>query len=125
MSLRVLAVIIFGCCLVSTVSAFCGGCAYCSAEPAGGWGAPAKGEYWGMSFEDIKNSPDTSDTTSESDYWNPPTVILPSSNAGKFASLNEYRSKFGDSQSLPGKNSNIQNPDFSTKPGIDVKSIFI
>ena len=136
MSIRatLLAVIVVGCCLVSTVSAV-NGCDACSATPQGGWGAPdhSKDSYWGMSVDDImkaRSSQDNSDTTSGSDYWRPPPIIIPSSNAGKFASLFEYKSKVGDSQSIFNKNAGVLKPDisvivkpnFSAKPDFNVKS---
>ncbi len=120
MSFRVLAVLVLGCCLISIVAADCGGgCSYCSVAPPGGWGAPAKDKYWGMSAEDIGNylaAHPKSETTTKSKAWIIPAVVLPSSNAGKFASLSEYKSKIGDSQSISSVYSGTLIPDIMTKP---------
>jgi len=120
-----LAVVVLGCCLVSSVSAItgCGGCSWCDATPAGGWGAPSGGSYWGMSVDDILNdisSSDSGDTTGETEY-----IIIGGShaagnfnwgvsNVGKFASLG----KLGDSQSIPSEYSSILKPDSIAKPDI-------
>jgi hypothetical protein len=132
MSIRatLLAVIVLGCCLVSIVSA---GCDACSAAPPGGWGPPdhSKDPYWGMSLDEIMNaarsSVDKSNTTSGSDYWPPPPITIPLSNSGKFASLFDCKSKFGDSQSIFSKNASILKPDISAIviPDLNVKSNLI
>lgn len=117
MSLKVLAVIILlGCCLVSTVSAITGGCGYYN-PPAGGWGAASTDKYWGMSADEIKNYDATHPKSSgSSGTWVIPAVVLPSYNGGKFASLDSYKSKFGDTQPQPGVSSGILKPDTITKP---------
>jgi hypothetical protein len=115
MSLRLLAVIVLGCCLVSSVSALTGGCGYYS-PPAGGWGAPTTDKYWGMSAEDIKSYDATHPKSSSSGTWVIPAVILPSYNGGKFASLSGYTSKFGDTQPRLNTSSSILNPDIIQKP---------
>lgn len=134
-----LAVIVVGCCFVSIVSAVegCNACSACSATPQGGLGAPdySKDPYWGMSVDDIMNARSSAGNsdTSGSDYWHAPPITIPSSNIGKFASLFEYKSKFGDSLSPFSKNTNIPKPDtsimvkpnFSANPDFDVKSNFI
>lgn len=121
MSFRILAAVLFlGCCLVSSVAAFDGGCG-CSLHPAGGWGAPSTGAFWGMSLEDIKNAPATSDTTIETGPWRPPELVLPTSNSGKFASLNDYISKSGGS-GVASTYSNIGASDYMSKPTVDGSS---
>jgi|APFre7841882724_1041349.scaffolds.fasta_scaffold133485_1 hypothetical protein len=105
MSMKVilLAALILGCCLVSTVSAGCGGCG-----GSCGFGISmskpdfSKLPYWGMSADDISkaivdasSSADDSATTRE---W-PPRLVLPTPNANKFGSLIEFNNKFGDSKS--------------------------
>jgi hypothetical protein len=122
MSFRVLAVLVLGCCLVSTVAALSGGCGYYS-PPAGGWGAPSTDKYWGMSAEDIKNYDAAHPkSSSSSGTWVIPAIILPSYNGDKFASLSGYTSRFGDTQPRPGTSSSILNPDTITKPDLSGSS---
>jgi hypothetical protein len=73
-----------------------------------------------MTLDEILNSPDDS-TTAESDYWQPPPLVLPTSNASTFAGLHDYLSKVGDSQLLPGLHGGIVNPDPIIKPTVTEK----
>jgi hypothetical protein len=116
MSLRILAVMVLGCFLVSAVSAV-DGCSYCNAAPPGGWGAPSTDKYWGMSADEIRAAGGSTDTSEsgESDSWRPPAVVLPSFSGDKFASLNDLISKYGKSTSLPGTYSGTFS-DRMTKP---------
>jgi hypothetical protein len=118
MSLRVLAVIVLGCCLVSAVSAFSGGCNACSAAPAGGWGSSAKPEFWGMSAADIMNyaASHANDTSSESASVKAPPLVLPTSNADKFSSLSAAMSRIGESPTIPSPYSGALIPDIMIKP---------
>ncbi len=118
--------LVLSCCLVSIVSA---GCAACSATPEGGWGPPdySKNPYWGMSIDDIikaRSSSSAGDSTSGSSSWQPPALVLPTSGAGKFSGLFDYTNKFGESQSLFGKNASSLKPGVDVKPGLMNKNLF-
>jgi hypothetical protein len=93
MSIRVLAVIlVLACCLVSAVSAmYAPGCPAFGPVYRGGIGV--KSDYWGMSADEIAKYAASHQTIeTESSSWTPPPLILPTSQADKFASLTTYRS---------------------------------
>jgi hypothetical protein len=75
-----------------------------------------------MSADEILNARSSADVSGES-VIDVPEIVLPSNNSGKFASLPEFKSKLGDSQSI-----NILKPDssnFYVKPDFNVKSNLI
>jgi hypothetical protein len=123
MSLKVMVVILIGCCLVSAVSALSGGCGY-SNPPAGGWGAASTDKYWGMSAEEIKSyfASHQDGSTSTSSGWVIPAVILPTPQADKFASLSGSKGTIGDAPTLPHTYSGALVPEKITKPGFGVST---
>ncbi len=101
MSIRVLAVIlVLGCCLVSAVSAmYAPGCPAFGPVYRGGIGV--KSDYWGMSADEIAKYAASHQTIeTESSSWTPPPLVLPTSQADKFASLNTYRSTSKETSSV-------------------------
>lgn len=101
MSIRVLAVILLlACCLVSAGSAmYAPGCPAFGPTYRGGIGV--KSDYWGMSADEIaKYAAANPKITTESSSWTPPPLVLPTSQADKFASLNTYRSTSRDTSSV-------------------------
>jgi hypothetical protein len=127
MSLRVLAVILLGCCLVSAVSALSGPCP--AFGPIHRGSLDVKSEYWGMSASDIiayaAAHPDG--MSSESAYVKAPSLIMPTSKAGTFASLSGIGSTIGDSPTIPRTFSGALLPDIMTKPdfGGSAKTEFV
>jgi len=93
MSIRGLGVIlVLACCLVSAVSAmYAPGCPAFGPVYRGGIGV--KSDYWGMSADEIAKyaAANPKIATDDSSSWTPPTLVLPTSQADKFASLNTYR----------------------------------
>jgi hypothetical protein len=101
MSIRVLAVILlFACCLVSAGSAmYAPGCPAFGPVYRGGIGV--KSDYWGMSADEIaKIAASQPKIATESSSWTPPPLVLPTSQADKFASLNTYRSTSKETSSV-------------------------
>ena len=94
MSIRGLGVIlVLACCLVSAVSAmYAPGCPAFGPVYRGGIGV--KSDYWGMSADEIAKyaAANPKIETDDSSSWTPPPLVLPTSQADKFASLNTFRS---------------------------------
>jgi len=99
--MRVLAVILLlACCLISAVSALnAPGCPAFGPVYRGGIGV--KSDYWGMSADEIaKIAASQPKIETESSSWTPPPLVLPTSQADKFASLNAYRSTSKETSSV-------------------------
>jgi hypothetical protein len=124
MSIRatLLAVIVLGCCLISIVSA--AGWGGCSPQ-----GPPhySYDPYWGMSADEILNARSSADVSGESVIY-VPEIVIPSYSSGKFASLPEFKSKLGDSQSIsilkPDSSNFYVKPDFNVKSNLINKQLF-
>jgi hypothetical protein len=116
MSLRVLAVIVLGCCLVATVSALSGPCPAFGPIHRGSLGVNS--DYWGMSAADIVSYATThaSGTSTESAYVKAPPLVLPTSGADKFSSLSGIGATIGDSPTIPSTFSGALLPDILPKP---------
>jgi hypothetical protein len=102
MSIRGLGVIlVLACCLVSAVSAmYAPGCPAFGPVYRGGIGV--KSDYWGMSADEIAKyaAANPKIETDDSSSWTPPPLVLPTSQADKFASLNTYRSTSKETSSV-------------------------